>query len=181
MLITSGLERIGDIHRPDDAAIPARRIIREEAELELVVDAEPVRAAAGHIEKAHLPSVRRRSDVEDIKSAARAFPGFTRERLGVHVEEIVADHPQFMHLDFRRRLELEDLLWLGRVAHVMNREAMCLFAVAGDRADIGEAFADLDQTPASPSRGRIVAEQAEIMGLFCAHSSLRNVSYPAGS
>src|SRR5207244_5668919 len=74
-----GLERIGDVERPDHAAVPARRVVRQHRKLALVVDAEAVRPGARQIVEADLLRLAALADVEDEQAGAGVTPGFAAE------------------------------------------------------------------------------------------------------
>src|ERR1700685_2308138 len=64
------LERIAGVEGPDHPLVPARRVVGEEGELLLVVDAEPVRPAAGRVVEADFARLVGLADVEDEKPGA---------------------------------------------------------------------------------------------------------------
>ena len=162
-----GLERIGNIQRPDHALGPARCVVRHEGELALEIDAETVRAGARHVVEADRLRRRRRRNVEDEKAGARVLALVAGEPLGIHVKQIVADDAQLVAVNAGRRAELADLVRLFRIAHVVDGKAFrAVIARAADRADISVALVDLNQSAAAPRRRRVVADEPEIFGFF---------------
>jgi hypothetical protein len=143
-------------------------------ELPLAVDAEAMRAAARHVVEAHLSRLCRRADVEDEEPGARVLAGIALEPFRIDVQQIVADQPQLVHVHARRRFVLPDLPGPGGIAHVVGGEAFRrVERRAADRADIGMTVLDLAQAASTECRRRIVAEQAEILGILdssCRHS-----------
>ena len=162
-----GLERIGNVERPDHALGPARRVVRHEGELALEIDAEAVRAGARHVVEADRLRRRRRRDVEDEKAGARVLALVAGEPLRIHVKQIVADDAQLVAMNARRRAEFADLVRLFRIAHVVHGKAFrAVIARAADRADISVALVDLHQRAAAPGRRRVVADQAKVFCFF---------------
>ena len=161
------LERIADIERPDHALVPALGVARQQREIAFAVDTETVRAAARHVVEADLPGLLRILHIENVQAAAAILAFVAGKLFGIDVEQIVADETQLMAVHARRRAEFSDLVRFARVGNVMDGEAFgAVVARAADRADIGKALFDLDQTAAAPGRGRIMTEQPEIFGFF---------------
>ena len=88
--------------------VPARRVVGEEGEFSRVIDAEAVRAAAGHVVEADLARLLGDGDVEDVE----AGPGvpLAGEPLRVDVEEVGVHGAKLVHVDAGRGAEFEDLL-----------------------------------------------------------------------
>ena len=148
------LGRVLDVERPDHPLVPARRVVRQERELALVIDAEAVRAGAGRVVEADLFRLAALRDVEDEQAGAGVAAGLAAEPLGVHVENIAVDHAELVRMHAGRRLHLGDLLRLPRVAHVVDGETFgAVVARVADRADIGKALVDLDDRAAAPGGG----------------------------
>src|SRR5262249_3716662 len=153
-----GLEWVLDVERPDHALVPALRIVRQEGELALVVDAEAVRTGAGRIVEADLLRLAALADVEDEEPGAGIAAGLAAEPFRVDVEDVAVDHAQLVRMHAGRRLHLSHFPRLARVAHVVDGEAFrSVEARAADAADIGEALVDLDDAAAAPAGGRIMA------------------------
>ena len=131
------------------------------------IDAEAMRSGTRHVVKPDRLRRGRRRHVEDEKSRARVLALVAGEPLRIHVEQIVADDAQLVAMNAGRRAEFADLLRLLRVAHVMHGEAFRpVVARAADRAHIGVPLVHLHQAAAAPSRRRVVAEQAKVLGFF---------------
>ena len=145
------LERIADVERPDHPLVPARRVVRQEGEAALVVDAEAVRAAAGRVVEGDLARLVGLADVEDEQPGAGVLALVADQPLGIDVEMMVADDAHLVAMHAGRGAELVDLLRIARVAHVMRGEALRpVVARAADRADIGVALVHLDDAAAAP-------------------------------
>src|SRR5262249_47570181 len=136
-------------------------------ELARVVDAEAVRPAARHVTEADLARRIRLADVENVEAGARVLARFARQPLGIHIENVLADDAQLVHVHAGRRAELMHFARLARVAHVMDGEALgAVEARAADRAHVGVPARDLYQAAAAPGGVRGMAEQAEVLRLF---------------
>ena len=166
MLTTSGLQRIADVERPDDALVPPLRIVGQEGELcarcRRRTGADRCRACRRSRPRFGASGL---ADVEDVEAGAGVAARVAGQALGIHVEKVVADDAQLVAMHAGRRLELPHLLRLARIAHVVDREPLGAGEPArgaADRADIGIAVVHLDQAAAAPRGGRIVAEQAEV-------------------
>ena len=118
-----------------------------------MVDAETVRAAARHVVEADLFRLARVLDVEDVEAAAAILALVAGEFLRVHIEQVVADTAELVAVHAGRRAKLGDLVRLARIGHVVDGEAFRRVETgAADRADIGVALVDLDQTAAPEGR-----------------------------
>src|SRR5262249_8673289 len=149
---------------PDDAPVPALGVVGKERELPRIVDAEAVRAAAGHVVEADLARRRRLADVENVEAGARVSARFARQPFGVHVKNIFADDAQLVHVHAGRRAKLGDLAGFARIAHVVDGKALRpVEARAADRAHVGVAVLDLHQAAAAPGGRGIVADEAEVL------------------
>ena len=107
------------------------------------IDAETVRAGSRHIVEADRLGRRRCRNVENEKAGAGVLALVAGEPFRIHVEQIVADNAQLVAMDAGRRAEFADLLWLLRIAHVVDGKTFrAVEARAADGADIGVALVE---------------------------------------
>src|ERR1700693_5846703 len=103
-----GRSLVADVERPDHPLVPARRVVRQEREAALVVDAEAMRAAAGRVVEGDLARLVGLADVEDEKAGAGVLALVADQALGIHVEMMIADHAHLVAMDALWSAELVD-------------------------------------------------------------------------
>src|SRR5262249_28677369 len=125
------LERVLHVERPDHALVPARRVVRQERERALVIDAEAVRAGARRVVEADLLGLIGLADVEDEEAGACVAAAVAGKALGIDPQDVVADHAQLVAMHAGWRAEFKNLLGILRIAHVVRRESFGRVAARG--------------------------------------------------